>query len=297
MRNILIVGAPKVGKTNLAKKISQELGYIYINLDLIFESVEELNCWPYPKYHDANIISKELAGFVVNYINHLDDNRYVLEGAYIDIESIYSKINNTMVIGLTYNELDQEKLFNNIKKHNQNDWISKFNDRELLEKCDCFIKRNKYYQEVFKKLNILTYDLSKDYQIKMKEIVNDLKKEYINQKIDIVIDRPLGSKHPKHDMIYEVNYGYLPNTISGDGEELDAYVLGEFKPLEEFTGKVIAIIHRTNDDDDKLVVTKDGNNYTDDQIRALTEFQERYFESEIYRYEDINNDKCHKKRK
>ena len=73
------------------------------------------------------------------------------------------------------------------------------------------------------------------------------------------------------------------NTISGDGEELDAYVLGEHKPLDEFTGRVVAIIHRTNDDDDKLVVMKDGRNYSDEQIRALTEFQEQYFESIILR--------------
>ena len=96
------------------------------------------------------------------------------------------------------------------------------------------------------------------------------------------MDRPLGCKHPKHGFIYPVNYGYIPGTISGDGEELDAYVLGEFAPLDEFKGKVIAIIHRTNDNDDKLIVTNDKN-YTDDQIRALTEFQERFFESVIIR--------------
>lgn len=83
--------------------------------------------------------------------------------------------------------------------------------------------------------------------------------------------------------LFILNYGYIQNTVSGDGEELDAYVLGEHKPLDEFTGRVIAIIHRTNDDDDKLVVMKDGKNYSDEQIRALTEFQEQYFESVIIR--------------
>ena len=110
-----------------------------------------------------------------------------------------------------------------------------------------------------------------------------MNKKYLNQTVTVKMDRPLGTAHPKHGFIYPVNYGYIPNTISGDGEELDAYVLGEHKPLDEFTGVVIAIIHRTNDNDDKLVVTKDGKNYTDDQIRALTEFQEQYFESVIYR--------------
>ena len=110
-----------------------------------------------------------------------------------------------------------------------------------------------------------------------------MNREYIGKIVDVVMDRPLGTKHPKHGFIYEVNYGYIPNTVSGDGEELDAYVLGQHKPLEKFTGKVIAIIHRTNDDDDKLIVVEEGKNYTDEQIRALTEFQEQWFESVIVR--------------
>lgn len=108
-------------------------------------------------------------------------------------------------------------------------------------------------------------------------------KKYLNKIIKIKIDRPLASTHPKHNFYYPINYGYVENTISGDGEELDAYLLGVFEPVKEYTGKVIAIIHRTNDNDDKLVVVPPNTNYTDEQIRALTEFQERYFESIILR--------------
>jgi inorganic pyrophosphatase len=110
-----------------------------------------------------------------------------------------------------------------------------------------------------------------------------MNKEYIGKTLKVEIDRPFGSKHPKHGFIYPVNYGFIPNTVSGDGEELDAYLLGVFEPVEEFDGECIAIIHRTNDDDDKLVVVPKGVNYSDDQIDALTEFQERYFEHIIIR--------------
>lgn len=108
-------------------------------------------------------------------------------------------------------------------------------------------------------------------------------KDFLGKKVSIEIDRPLGTRHPKHGFMYMLNYGFIPNTISGDGEELDAYLLGEFETVERSSGKVIAIIHRTNDDDDKLIVSKDGKNYSDDAIRALTEFQEKYFESVIIR--------------
>lgn len=108
-------------------------------------------------------------------------------------------------------------------------------------------------------------------------------KDYLKKIVTVTMDRPLGCTHPKHGFIYPVNYGFIPNTISGDGEELDAYVLGEHKPLETFTGRVIAILHRTNDDDDKLIVMQDSRNYSDEQIEALTEFQEKWFTHEIWR--------------
>ena len=107
--------------------------------------------------------------------------------------------------------------------------------------------------------------------------------EYIGKILDVKIDRELGSKHPKHGFIYTVNYGFLPNTISGDGEELDCYVLGVFEPVKEFKGKCIAIVHRTNDDDDKLIIVPEGVKYSDDAINALVEFQERFFEHIIIR--------------
>ena len=107
--------------------------------------------------------------------------------------------------------------------------------------------------------------------------------DYIGKILRIKIDRPFGSKHPTHGFIYPVNYGYVPNTISGDGEELDAYLLGVFEPVDEYEGKCIAVVHRTNDNDDKLVVTPEGKEYSDEQIEALTEFQEAYFEHKILR--------------
>ena len=107
--------------------------------------------------------------------------------------------------------------------------------------------------------------------------------DYLGKNIKIKIDRPFGTKHPKHGFIYPLNYGYVPDTISGDGEELDAYLLGVFEPVEEFEGNCIAIIHRTNDNDDKLIIVPDGKDYSDDAIDALTEFQEQYFEHIIVR--------------
>ena len=108
-------------------------------------------------------------------------------------------------------------------------------------------------------------------------------KDYLGKTLKIEIDRELGSKHPKHGFIYPINYGFVPGTVSGDGEELDCYLLGVFEPVKEYTGKCIAIIHRTNDDDDKLIIAPEGKEYSNDAINALVEFQEKYFEHVIVR--------------
>jgi inorganic pyrophosphatase len=107
--------------------------------------------------------------------------------------------------------------------------------------------------------------------------------EFLGQTLRIHIDRPLGTTHPKHGFLYLLNYGYLPGVMAPDGEELDAYALGVFEPLEQFEGRCIAVIHRLDDQDDKLVLAPEGVNYSDEQIRALTEFQERFFHSAILR--------------
>ncbi len=112
-------------------------------------------------------------------------------------------------------------------------------------------------------------------------------KDFLGKKVKVVMDRPMGSKHPKWNFIYPINYGYVPNTISGDGEELDAYIVGIFEPVEEYEGKCIAAIHRLDDDDDKLVIAPEERIYTKQQIEALVEFQERFFEHEII--EEIHN--------
>lgn len=106
---------------------------------------------------------------------------------------------------------------------------------------------------------------------------------FLDATVTVIIDRPLGSRHPEWGFEYPINYGYVPHTKSDDGEEVDAYVLGVAEPLKEFTGKCIAVIHRLNDDDDKLILVAGAAEFNDDEIRSATDFQERFFKSIIVR--------------
>ena len=100
--------------------------------------------------------------------------------------------------------------------------------------------------------------------------------------VKVIVDRPLGTNHPKHkDIYYSVNYGYVEGVIAADGEEQDVYILGINEPIKEFNGKVIAIIHRFDDIEEKWVVAPDGVSFSKDEIMQQVDFQERFFKTEI----------------
>lgn len=104
----------------------------------------------------------------------------------------------------------------------------------------------------------------------------------IGQMVKVVVDRPLGSYHPKHkDIFYSVNYGYIEGIIAPDGEEQDAYVLGVNTPIKEFIGKIIAIIHRHDDIEDKWVVAPNGIGFSKEEIIEQVYFQEKFFDFSI----------------
>jgi len=100
--------------------------------------------------------------------------------------------------------------------------------------------------------------------------------DYLNKLVNVKIDKPLGYSDPKDGYIYPINYGYIEDTMGGNQEELDAYILGEFNPMEEYNGRVIAIIKTRNCNNEKLIVCNKNKKYTKEQIKALVEFRERY---------------------
>ena len=109
-----------------------------------------------------------------------------------------------------------------------------------------------------------------------------MEKDILGQIVTITVDRPLGSYHPKHKTLYyPVNYGYIKEIMAPDGEEQDAYIIGVEEPVEEFTGKVIAIIHRKDDVEDKWVVCPVDRTFTQEEIMEQVKFQEQYFNSDI----------------
>jgi inorganic pyrophosphatase len=104
----------------------------------------------------------------------------------------------------------------------------------------------------------------------------------IGEIVTVTVDRPIGSRHPDYpDMVYPINYGYVKGIIAPDGEEQDAYVLGVDEPISEFCGRVVAIICREDDVEDKLVVASTSASVTESEIISKTHFQEKYFKIKV----------------
>jgi inorganic pyrophosphatase len=77
----------------------------------------------------------------------------------------------------------------------------------------------------------------------------------------------------------------VPGTLAGDGEPIDAYLLGVHKPVVEATGRVIALIVRNDDAEDKLVVAPVEGLFSATEIRDIVNFQEHYFDSRVVMHE------------
>lgn len=107
-----------------------------------------------------------------------------------------------------------------------------------------------------------------------------LVKSYLGQTVTIGIDRPIGHVHKK-DIVYPINYGFIPGVLGGDGEELDVYLLGVDHPVDKYTAQIIAIVHRENDVEDKLVAAPEGMIFSQKQIADSVHFQEKYYDSHI----------------
>jgi len=105
----------------------------------------------------------------------------------------------------------------------------------------------------------------------------------LGKKVKIKIDRKLGEPHPKWGWLYPVNYGFVEGITAPDGEELDAYLLKVDTPVDSYEGVVVAIVHRAENDDDKLVVIPEGVDITDEEIEKLVDFQEKWFKHSIVR--------------
>lgn len=189
-KNILIIGAARSGKTTLAKKIAKKRGFSLLSIDDIvsgFEAYPELNI-----HHDGDAIdtAKRLAPFLIKYLTELSEGKpfydgikTVIEGTHIDFEQLIPFLQSEKysekfeIIGLTYNYITEQELYNYIKKYDtEDDWTFWCSDEELKGNVKYFLDRNKYFNDMFKKYGIKTFDTSFEREQVLNDIVSLLEK-------------------------------------------------------------------------------------------------------------------------
>ena len=187
-KNIIVLGAARSGKTSLSKRIAKEKGYSLISIDDI---VSGLEAYPELQIHhngDAVDTAKRLAPFLIKYFVELSEGstfydgiKSVIEGTHFDFEQLMPFLQSDkyrkkyQIIGLTFNDITEQQLYDYIKKYDtEDDWTYWCNDEELKGNVRYFIDRNKYFNEMFKKYEIPTFDTSFDRDRVLSEIINNL---------------------------------------------------------------------------------------------------------------------------
>ena len=109
-------------------------------------------------------------------------------------------------------------------------------------------------------------------------------RQYLGKTVTVTVDRPVGFHHVTKGihLHYAINYGFLPGVTGGDGEEQDVYILGIAEPLKDFTGRIIGVVRRADDNEDKFVAAPEGMVFTATQIRKEIDFVEKYFDSTVH---------------
>lgn len=182
---------------------------------------------------------------------------------------------------------DLQTHFIHVVRTNSMDWKSYINFRDYLNSIPSIAKE---YEDLKVSLAMQApIDSGRGKYLKGKHdfIVYTLRKalvkSYLGKTVDIKIDRPMGYVHKKenYNITYPINYGYIPNVLGGDGEELDVYLLGVNKPVNEYKAQIIGIIHRENDIEDKLVAAPINTFYTKYEIEEYVHFQEQYYKTTV----------------
>lgn len=181
---------------------------------------------------------------------------------------------------------DLQTHFIHVVRTNSMDWINYINFRDYLNNMPLAAKE---YEDLKVALALqVPVDNGREKYLQGKQdfIVHTLKKalvkSYLGKTVNIKIDRPMGSVHPKHpELIYPINYGSIPNVFGSDGEKLRVYLLGVDVPVEEYTAPIIGIIHGHNHAEDKLVAAPEESNFDQNKILEAVGFQEGYYKAEI----------------
>lgn len=173
MKNVIIAGVSRAGKSTLAKKIAQDYQMTYIPFDSIVSTLEEM----YPQigvsHMDENIqMSKKIAVFLKTFIKHLEyeNINYVLDLYQVfpcDIKRAFKEDTHTLIY-MGYSSLCAEDKLAYVREHARcKDWTKQTDDKEMIRILDLFIKESRLMEQQCKKEKITFFDTGKLFEQKI----------------------------------------------------------------------------------------------------------------------------------
>lgn len=169
MKNIIIVGASRSGKSTLAKQITSMLNISHFPFDAFVSTLEEL----YPqigiKHVDDNIdMSRKISRLLRVFVKHMEyeESRYLIDLYQVYPEDLKEILNQDFVIlYLGYPFVEIKDKLKQIKQHARKiDWTNDVSDEEMIEIITLFQNENKIMYEQCKKLGIPFFDTSTNFE-------------------------------------------------------------------------------------------------------------------------------------
>jgi len=210
LKNIIIAGPGRNGKTTLARKINEEFNHFVINLDKLmtvfgkaYPQLDVRIAWDYDKAtaNVAPFLGHFLGAFSANH-GFADDlnlrkhtvqgNKFVLEGGHYNFEAISSIFktyeigelkDNFTLIGLVQNNKTADGFFADLRKYDTEDeWTYSFDDDELMEFCTLLVSWNQELYDYYIKHGFTIYDTSGDREQVFKQIIDDIRSKELDSR-------------------------------------------------------------------------------------------------------------------
>jgi len=208
MKNIIIAGPSRAGKSTLARKINEELNYFVISVDKLVATFQgaypQLNIklnWnrrkttdnlaPFLGHFLGAFSSSHGVAYELNLRAHaVKRNRFVLEGGYFNFEKILPILkmyeieelkDNFFLIGLVQNKKTADEFFNDFRKYDtEDDWTYGFDDDELREYASQdAIPSSRSMTNHLVKYGFTIYDTSTEREQVFDKIVEDIKSKLV----------------------------------------------------------------------------------------------------------------------
>lgn len=183
MKNLVILGASRAGKTTLARKICETYhNYHLINGDSIRNAFQETLPQNNINKYNGSGMKEDFAKFCASYFrNQINRNKgyfnYIFDSCDISVENAvkYFKSDDVIIVFLGYENINKKEALKNYRMYEKpTDWTVKRTDKELLIHAENWILNSKIFKEECSKFNIKYIDTSFNRDNVLSNLISDV---------------------------------------------------------------------------------------------------------------------------